>query len=247
MTKQRAIVSACLFVCALMSIDTALAEDRHDDMRGTISVTGTSSENYPPDTVRIVLAVETTANNVSQAMQKNKISADKVISVLKELISNAEGDTIKTSSFSLQPLYEFDKSAGKNRLVGYRVTNQVTVRSAKIADVGKFIDSATDAGANRVDDIRFTLLDDRAYCKRLLNQATERARSEAETVAGSLGTRIIGIKEVSVSCGTETPAPIYRFGMAAQETMAVASPTPVEAGTVVLTGSVRAMFYTQAQ
>ena len=247
MTERRLTALLCLFFCAFISIDMTFAESRHDDTRGTISVTGTASGNYPPDTVEIVLAIETTANNVSQAMQKNKTSADKVISVLKELISKAEEDTIKTSFFSLQPLYEFDKAAGKNRFIGYKATNQVTVRSTQITDVGKFIDGATDAGANRVDDIRFTLLDDGSYCKHLLRQATERARSEADAVAESLGTEITGIKDVSASCGSETQRPLYRFGMAGEEAMAAKSPTPVEAGTVVLISSVRAIFYTQAQ
>jgi uncharacterized protein YggE len=240
MNERISTASLCMLFCVLFSINLAFAESRHDDNRGTISVTGTASENYPPDTAEIVLAIETTANKVSQAMQKNKISADKVISVLKELISKVEEDTIKTSSFSLQ-------TSRKNRFVGYKVSNQITLKSKQITEVGKFIDSATDAGANRVDDIRFILLDDRAYCKLLLSQATERARSEADTVAESLGTKITGIKDVSASCGSEAPRPLYRFGMAGEEAMAAKSPTPVEAGTVVLTSSVRAIFYTQAQ
>jgi uncharacterized protein YggE len=247
MNERISTASLCMLFCVLFSINLAFAESRHDDNRGTISVTGTASENYPPDTAEIVLAIETTANKVSQAMQKNKISADKVISVLKELISKVEEDTIKTSSFSLQPIYEYDQTSRKNRFVGYKVSNQITLKSKQIEDVGKFIDSATDAGANRVDDIRFALLDDRAYCKLLLRQATERARSEADAVAESLGTKITGIKDVSASCGSEAPRPLYRFGLAGEEAMAAKSPTPVEAGTVVLTSSVRAMFYTQAQ
>jgi uncharacterized protein YggE len=243
MRRQGVNVLLCICLFILLAINTARAENQLNDKRGTISVTGTASENYPPDTAEIILATETTAMTVSQAAQKNNTLSEKVINRLKKIIKPEESDTIKTSSYSLQPAYEYDQTANKNKFIGYRVTNQITVRTKQIADVGKFIDSATEEGVNRVDNISFTISDNSDYCKRLLRQATERARSEAEVVAQSLGTKIVGVKEASSSCGTEMHGPVYQFGMAQEDVMMAKRGAPVEAGTLILQGSVRTVFY----
>jgi uncharacterized protein YggE len=243
MQRQGFNVLLCICLFILLAINTVRAENHQDDRRGTISVTGAASENYPPDTAEIILATENTSMTVSQATQKNNTVTEKVISRLKTIIKPEEGDTIKTSSYSLQPAYEYDQTARKNKLIGYRVTNQITVKTRQITNAGKFIDSATEEGANRVDNISFTISDNRDFCKLLLRRATERAKSEAEVVAQSLGTKIAGVKEVSSSCGSEMPRPVYRFGMVQEETMTAKSAAPVEAGTIVLQGSVRAVFY----
>ena len=235
----------CLFI--LLAAGTVRAENQQTDTRGTISVTGTASDNYPPDTAEIILATETTAMTVSQASQKNNTVTEKVINRLKNMIKREDGDTIKTASYSLQPTYEYDQTANKNKFIGYRVTNQITVRTKQIAGAGKFIDGATEEGANRVDNISFMISDTSEYCKLLLRQATERARSEAGIVAQSLGTKIVGVKEVSSSCGTEMHTPVYRSGRAQEDAMMARSAAPVEAGSLMLQGSVRTVFYLDNQ
>lgn len=246
--KERGLTAyLCLCFCILFAADTVSAESRQGDKRGTISVSGTASENYPPDTAEIVLAIENTALSVSQATEKNNKVSEKVIRKLKDFIHEDGGDTISTSAYSLQPVYEYDQAARINRFTGYKVTNQITVKTNQITNVGGFIDSATGEGANRVDTVNFTLSDDRNYCKDLIRKAMEKAKSQAETVANSLDTRIAGVKDVSASCGSETQRPLYRFGMAGEEAMAAKSPTPVEAGTVLLQGSVNAVFYIDSQ
>lgn len=243
MKRQGINVLLTIGLFILLAINTARAEDQQNDKRGTISVTGAASDNYPPDTVEIILATETTAMTVSQATQKNNTLSEKVISRLMKTLKPEEGDMIKTSSYSLQPVYEYDQTKNKNRFIGYRVTNQITVRTKQIANAGSLIDGATEEGANRVDNISFTISDNNEYCRHLLRQATERARSEAEVVAQSLGTEIAGVKEVSSSCGTEMHRPVYQFGMAQENAMMAKSGAPVEAGTLMLQGTVRIVFY----
>lgn len=243
MKRQGINVLLTIGLFVLLAINTVRAEDQQNDKRGTISATGTASENYPPDTAEIILATETTAMTVSQATQKNNTLSEKVINRVKKIIKPEEGDTIKTSSYSLQPAYEYDQTENKNKFIGYRVTNQISVSTKQIANAGKLIDAATEAGANRVDNISFTISAKSDYCKHLLRQATERARSEAEVVAQSLGTKIAGVKEASSSCGAEMHRPVYQFGMAQEDAMMAKSGAPVEAGTLMLQGTVRTVFY----
>jgi uncharacterized protein len=243
-------IKQCIFLFCIgimLAVPAAAAESRGEDKRGTVSVTGTATDNYPPDTAVLVLAIENTSGTVSQVSQKNNAISEKVISGVKKLLNSDAGDEVKTSSYSLEPVYEYDQGTRSNKFIGYKAVNQITVKTKQISNLGRFIDSAVEQGVNRVDNISFSLSDTKVFCKSLLQQATEQARSDAEVVAQSLGTRIVGIKDISASCGGEMPRPPYRFGIAAQEAVAAKSATPVEAGTLMLQGTVSAVFYIDGQ
>lgn len=243
MERQRFTGLLTILFCIALNTNTISAETRQDDNRGTISVTGTASENYPPDTAEIVFAIENSAMTVAQAIQSNNLISEKVIKRLKKQIKAEQGDAIKTTTYSLQPTYEYDQIARKNKFMGYRIINQITLKIRQISNAGKFIDSAVEEGANRVDNINFTLADNRGFCKSLLQEAAENAKSEAETVAHALGAKIVSIKDVASSCGTEMNRPIFQLGMAQDEAMTAKSHVSVEAGAIILNGTVRVVFY----
>jgi len=221
---------------------TVFAKVLPDSTKGTISTTGTSSNNYPPDTAEIILAIESRAKTVSQATQKNNDTSENVINALKTIIDKAKGDMIKTSSYSIHPKYEYEKIRKKNIFIEFLVTNQITVKTGEIKDVGKLIDSATERGSNRVHNINFTIADDNNFCEQLLDEASKRGKREAEIVARSLGTEITGIKSVSSSCSDFNQPPIYPRGFA-QEALASRSVPSIEPGSIKLVGSVSLVFF----
>jgi hypothetical protein len=243
MERQRFIGLLTILFCIALNTNTVSAETLQYDKRGTISVTGTVSENYPPDTAEIVFAIENSAMTVAQAIQSNNLISEKVINRLKKQLKAEKGDAIKTTSYSLQPTYEYDQIARKNKFMGYRIINQITLKIKQITNAGKLIDSAVEEGANRVDNIIFSLSDSSDFCKPLLQEATKSAKSEADIVTQSLGAKIVGIKDVTSSCGTEMQRPIYQLGMAQDEAMTAKSRVSVEAGAIILNGTVRVVFY----
>ena len=113
MERQRFIGLLTILFCIALNTNTVSAEIRQDDIRGTISVTGTASENYPPDTAEIVFTIENSAMTVAQAIQSNNLISEKVVNRLKKQIKNEQSDVIKTTSYSLQPNYEYDQTARK--------------------------------------------------------------------------------------------------------------------------------------
>jgi hypothetical protein len=238
--KFRILVLLCFIL--ICPNQTVFAKALPDSTKGTISTTGTAMNNYPPDTVEIILAIETRAKTVSQATQKNNDTSEKVINALKTIIDTAKGDMIKTSSYSIHPKYEYDKTRKKNIFIEFLVTNQITVKTGEIKNVGKLIDSATEQGSNRVHNINFTIADDNKYCEQLLDKAAKRGKREAEIVARSLGTEITGIKSVSSSCSDFNQPPIYPRGFA-QEALASRSVPSIEPGSIKLVGSVNLVFF----
>lgn len=77
----------------------------------------------------------------------------------------------------------------------------------------------------------------------VITLAAERARGEAEVVAGALGVRLAGIRHIAPVCHKEGPSPVFR-GAAMMKAAESAEPTtPIEAGTLTLNSSVAVEFY----
>jgi uncharacterized protein len=100
-------------------------------------VTGSVTEEFAPDTAILNLAVETQQSTAQEAAKENAAKSEQVVAAMKGLITVSAGDTVSTSSYSVQPAYEYDDKLRKNRLTGYRTFNQVTVKTAQIGGWGR--------------------------------------------------------------------------------------------------------------
>ena len=234
---------ACLIVFTILRL--SYAQELKEE-KGTISVIGEAREYYTPDTVFITLGVETTGRTVSETVAENSKKSERVVSALKSLISPADGDSIKTSSYTVQSVYEYDNVKKKSILTGYKVLNQVTVRSNEIEAAGRITDNALQSGANQVQGIRFTLSEEKEFCENILRKSAERAKREASFVARTLGTTISGIKSISPSCGRQ-PHPVYREVATETKMVAAAPETPLEAGDIMVSATVSVVFYIDKQ
>jgi uncharacterized protein YggE len=255
-TIKNCIILPAVFLLAIVASlpvaasaqQTALPEKDYpccswNDRRGTISVTGEAKEYYKPDIAVITLGVETKGATASGAAAENSKRAEQIIAALKGLISPAAGDSIKTSSYSLQPVYEYDAQRKKSLLTGYMVRNLVTVRTKKIESAGSIIDKAVQSGANNVQGLGFTLSDGKELCAGALEKAAERAKKEAAYVARLLGTEISGIKSISSSCGNEVQRPLYERALTAKSMQGAGPETVIEPGDIAVTAVVGVVFY----
>lgn len=207
-----------------------------------LSSSGTASINAEPDTAVFSLAIETENKLLTQALQENTNKAQKVMSEIKKLIG--KDDSIKTTGFNVNPIYNYDNKERKSVLSGYRVTNMVSVKTKKLSDAGKIIDMAIKNGANKADDLDFMIENKEKYSGELLKKASEEAKQKAYATASALGLCIKGINRVSTSFSDETISPYYRGTFSAIEmksSLAGASP-PIEAGEVKLNAIVNVDF-----
>ncbi len=236
------LIALALIVLYCPVNNTANAEQ--NDQKSSINVTGQASDNFMPDTVFLTLSVETVKKTVLESTSENSQKTEKVINELKKLINENDGDYIKTTSFSVDPVWEYNKDKNKNYLTGYRVTNQITVKTKQIKTAGKIIDSAVNSGANNVQNLNFSIENNKQYCNALLIKASQSALDQAGVVAKALGYSIDGIDTASVSCGTESAYTYYNksFLTAAVAESSMSS-TPVESGTIKINASVNAKFY----
>ena len=195
----------------------------------TISVTGTATISKTPDLLVVQFGVEMQNKTAKDALDANSLSMNQIIDAIKA-VGIAEDD-ISTASFNIYPVYEgYEEPLTKRwtqELVGYRVSNTVTVKTTQLDSAADIIDGAVEAGANRVDSVYFTLSpklqmqiqDD------LIGEAIQNAQKKAENALVPLNHKIIGVKMVSLSDFGMPPGPVYNmgYGMARAD----AAPTPI--------------------
>jgi hypothetical protein len=161
------------------------------------------------------------------AAADNAARLDRVLAALRK--SSGAGTDITTVSYSLTPNYRYLPGGGQPTITDYTATDVVRVTIDDLDRVGTVIDTATRSGANRVEDIRFTLRDPLAVHLRALREAAARAKAEADTLASALGVKVLRVLTVE-DIGAQ-PTPIRPF---IRETMRRAQmprePTPVNAG-----------------
>jgi uncharacterized protein YggE len=182
--------------------------------RGVGTVTGT------PDTLTVVLGVQTRAASAADALADNNTRAGGLLDVLRG--RGVADKDLRTSGLSISPTFEVD-----GRISGYEVTNEVTATLRDIAGAGALVDAAAQAAGDavRVQQIAFGIDDDaqpRAQARAdAVRQAVTQARQLADAADVGLGP-ILSITEVS---GDQPPVPVTRDSAAAQAAV------PIQPGT----------------
>lgn len=199
-----------------------------------VLVTGNSIVQAQPDTAILNISVVTQARAALEAQQQNANKSDAVVRALKS--AAGAGSEIKTSGYSLQPQRVYKENQPPT-IVGYEARNSVTVTLADLTKVGAVIDAASQAGANDVAGISFTLRKDRPAHDQALADATREAVSKAQVIATALGGRVVRIVEVQEE-GFERPRPIFADQIQTMRAQASA-PTPIEVGTLDITSRVQ--------
>lgn len=220
--------------------------------RGYVTISASANKELTPDLAEISISVVTSDNKSMQnATLENKEISGKVYTALKEMINTENGDYVKTSNFRANPIYTYS-SNGKKNLSKYEVSNTVTVHTKSIDKVGDMIDKAISLGATDVSNLSFTLSKYEQECDALLATATQRARTQADSMVKAAGSSITGIKTINGSCSPNTPSRVtYRNMMlnakaadaVAAEGSSYGESIPVQAGAVKIYANVNASFF----
>lgn len=209
-----------------------LAELRQDpEPPRFLEVTGTGRVSVPADRARVAFAVETEARTAGEASARNAERMTAVLGAVRAL--GLSGLSVETSGYALHPEYERPSAdQGGPAISGYRATNTMTATLPDVDEVGRVIDAAIGAGANRVAALTFEASDTESARAEALRIAVRRAAMEAAAMAEALGVPLGPPLEVRGGANVPGPGPV----MAARVEMA--ADTPVEPGQQTVTASV---------
>jgi uncharacterized protein YggE len=149
----------------------------------------------------------------------------------------AEED-IQTVDYSIQA--EIDWDDDERRVIGYVVNNSVRVKMRDMERVGDVLDAVTEAGANNIYGIEFTIDDPSALQEQARAEAMAEARKKAEALAGLAGVRLGAPRMISES--TYETSPYYLEPMYAAAESGIGGGTAVSAGQLDITVQVNVTY-----
>ncbi len=204
----------------------------------TVQVTGRATVSVPADMARVSFAVETHAKEAAAASSANAEHMSRVIDALKQ--AGFAGFQVETYGYSLNPEYATPTQQGRRTRVidGYTAVNNIRVTVSDAQAVGRVVDTAIGAGANRVSSLSFGAKDTERARKEALSLAVADARAQAQAIAEAMGRELGPPLEVHGSA----QAPAGPRPMTFESMARTAAPTPVEAGEQSVAASVTVRF-----
>jgi len=181
-----------------------------------LDIVATGEVTRVPDIARINAGVVTTAPTATEAIAQNARQMASVRQALRQA-GIADRD-IQTSSINLYPDYRQDERGTNPRLIGYRASNEVSIRFRDIAATGKILDALVAQGANQINGPSLGLDKPEEALDEARVEALRIARARAEIYARAAGKRVGRMLWISESGGGyQPPMPMMRMQAAERD------------------------------
>ena len=207
-------------------------------------VRGEGRVEVAPDQLQLRLGVETAATEADQALTDNNRQMAAVLAQLTELGIGKE--EISTGQFQIRPDWSLPPrptpANWQRQIVGYRVSNELLIKTTRVELAGRLLAVAQAAGANQIGGLQFTLADPEPSRLQAIALATRQAIREAETLAQAAGVKLGAVQSLTLDSSGGTPGPQV---MMAEARMASADAVPVESGKVEVKAGVSLVYRLQ--
>ncbi|MCX6692974.1 MAG: SIMPL domain-containing protein [Methanomicrobiales archaeon] len=236
MRVQFANIGPVLLAMALLAvICPGVIAQTTTDGDHVILTSATGEVDVSPDRAEVTFSVETENSDVTVAQDANARMMTSAIDAI--VASGIPKEDIKTTGYSIYPIYDDTGGILSQKVKLYRVTNTILVTVRDVSKVGSVIDAAVSAGINGVSSINFLLSEGRTQVARTeaIQKAVAKCLADATTVAAATGVNITAVKEISV--GTRYP-PVYFDGYRSGGMEKSAVPTPIQPNDVKVTAQV---------
>jgi len=199
-----AVTGAVILVTRLAGGPSLSISQITTNKQSTFDVTGESKISTIPDQAEVQMGITVNETTVKAAQDRANTVINTINAKLGEL--GIEKKDIKTENYSLYPNQDYTPGGGQ-RITGYSVNANLVVTITDFAKMNQAVDLATQAGANQIGGISFTLSDEkRAETeKKAREEAIRDAREKATELAGLAGMRlgkIVNVMETPVNKGS---------------------------------------------
>lgn len=192
--------------------------------QNNITVSATGEAFAVADTAQISVSVVEENKDLTMAQKLHTEKINKVIKFIKD--SGVEDKYIKTSNYSVYPVYDYNYRSDKAPvIVGYKVEQSLSVKIKKVEDAGKILAGVVENGANQVGGINFVIDDEDAIKRDARKKAIDEAKIKAEQIASDLGVKLVRIVSFNED-GYQPYYPMYETAMKADGFGGAAAPSP---------------------
>jgi uncharacterized protein len=218
-------VAAVIAAAAFAAASPAQAQEPKAAAEARVIVFGEGSASAAPDYAQIRSGVTSNGKTAKEATDANS----KLIAALTAALLNSgvEQKDIRTSHFSLQPVYIHQQNA-EPKFSGFSATNQLTIIIRQIAKLGDILDRLVMAGATDVGVIEFLQSDPAQALDRARRAAIADARHKAELYAQVAGLSLGPVVWITEDTGSGNT--LFSPLSAKRVAGAAAMPVPISPG-----------------
>lgn len=195
-----------------------LAHDETKPETPTLTVSETGTLTHAPDTAFVTFGLDSPGKLLAEAQRQNSAVMSKIMDRLRDL--QIDKELIQTSSFTVSPHYRpppkrsADAPPATPEIVGYVVSNMVTVEIRVLDKVGTVIEEVLKAGANSFQRLHWGLHDEQSARLSALKQAAAKAREKAMVLSEALHVKLVRVLSISEGGHMVRPAsPVARMAM----------------------------------
>ena len=217
----------------------------HDEVKSetpVLTVSETGMIPQAPDTAFVTFGLETAGKSLTEAQRRNSSIMSKVMERLRDL--QIDKERIQTSSFTVSPQYRppsnrpADAPPAPPEIIGYLVSNMMTVEIRVLDKVGTVIEEVLKAGANNFQGLHWGLHDEQAVRLSALKQAAGKARQKAAVLSEALHVKLVRV--LSVNEGGHVVRPAVAMARMALESSA--GDVPISSGELKVEATVTLIY-----
>lgn len=204
-----------------------------------VDVSGSAEVSIPANKASFSITIATRAATAAAASADNARIARAVTEALRR-VQLPPADLTGTRLI-VNPQWQYDDKTHQQRRTGYEASNALQIDTARLGELGAYIDAALNAGATQISSVDFSADDASVAAARhqALSQAVANARADAQAIAQAAGGTLGPV--LQLGSGENRAMPVVRAGaftLAAAKAPAPA--TQVVAGPVRISATVSA-------
>jgi uncharacterized protein YggE len=236
-------MKSALYLLSLCILTTASFAQEHPALTAlpnSVYVGADGKFESAPDTAVIQFNISVQENTSQAAYEHASKEAEQVRQVLRA--NGLEPKAANVGFLSVQPMYDWKNP--KQKVIGYRVTTDVTLKLKDFSKIGPITQQLADANVSETQTLNYTLENIDEAKNKAVEDAYRRARNSAEAIARASGRSVGELSYASVDT-FENPRLVGPRMARPMAAMAQASPAPTEEftpQTVTVTAHVNALF-----
>jgi len=161
-----------------------------------INVTGKGEVKVTPDVAYLYIGVESNATTAAAAQKKTAAVMSKLNTLLKTDWKIAAKD-VETEQFYVSPNYTYSDDNGQT-VKDYSSTHVLKVTYRDLDKIGQLLDAASEAGANRIQNISFASENPDQYEEEAIAKAITSANKKAAAIAKAAGRTLGAATSISL-------------------------------------------------
>jgi uncharacterized protein YggE len=235
MKSARALLALCILASPSLAQDhpTVMAQPN------SVYVGADGKFESAPDTALLQFRISVQDDTSQKAYEQASKQTEQVRQVLRA--NGIEPKAANIGFLSVQPVYEWKP---KQKVIGYRVTTDVTLKLKDFSKIGAITQQLADANVSETQTLNYTLENIDEAKNKAVEDAYRRARNSADAIARASGRTVGELSYASVDTFDNQRIPIPRMAraMAARSESAPAPTEEFTPQTVTVTARVNALF-----